>query len=118
VFTSVRLAEFDDIKGHKDHISDLNKTNAEQWQYRPSQCCIHDHMAKIGVKFLHVYCVNNILVKVADQVFMGYNGKPLYNAGNICNHFFTTKYLLEQPPHQFKISFYYYAVYCASFCVL
>ena len=29
-------------------------------------------LARRGVDFLHVYCVDNVLVRVADPVFMGY----------------------------------------------
>ena len=102
-----------------------------------------DDMEEKGVRYLHAYCVDNILVKVADPVFMGYaiskgaesankvvekafpteavgvvckiegkvqvveyseigaeiaeqrrnDGKLLFCAGNICNHFFTRAFL-------------------------
>ena len=102
------------------------------------------HMAANGVEFLHVYCVDNILVRVCDPKFMGYciskgaqagakvvekvlpneavgtickvgsqfkvieyseisdtiaerrdqaTGKLAFNAGNICDHFFSVQFL-------------------------
>ena len=43
---------------------------------------ILQHMEANNVQYLHVYCVDNVLVKVADPIFMGYCIQKGAESGN------------------------------------
>ncbi|MEQ2178579.1 hypothetical protein GOODEAATRI_015540 [Goodea atripinnis] len=70
---------------------------------------ILEDMQRRGIEFIHVYCVDNILVKVADPTFVveyseitlataekrSSDGRLMFNAGNVANHFFSFSFLRD-----------------------
>lgn len=126
----------------KNHISRAPDGNGGLYRALVQQKILDDMQSR-GVKYVHVYCVDNILVRMADPIFIGFcleknancaakvvqkafpeeavgvickvgdrfqvveyseipadkaketnaDGELTYNAGNICNHFFTTDFL-------------------------
>lgn len=131
------------LKSENQHISMAPDGNGGVYSALLKENIL-DHMTQNNVQSVHVYCVDNILVKVADPLFIGYclqkkadcaakavqkidpnepvgvicsynnthmvieyseipkdlatqklidSNQLVFNAGNICNHYFTVEFL-------------------------
>merc|ERR1712010_44011 len=94
------------ILGEKGALSRAPDGNGGLYRDLRNEGVLADMKLK-GIKFIQLYCVDNVLVKVGDPVFMGYclskeaecankvvrKGFPTEAVGNICIHFFTFEFL-------------------------
>lgn len=136
----------------KNHLSSAPDGNGGIYRSLKSQGVLDD-IVKRGVKHLHAHSVDNILIKVADPIFIGYcktknadcaakvvrksspsepvgvvcrvngfykvveyseltdeaaerrntDGQLTFSAGNICNHYFSSEFLLKICDYESKL---------------